>query len=143
MKASDVAAQRVPFFGQSGTFDETFPEIADLEISVEETDGGWPVEHGEHRFTFSNRQHLRPYINCRNRACYNGGISIERLLSMMIAARSTLFEDQERCQGYEGSPKGQRRYRDCMHAFKVRIKLAFKEAPEIRDATGLLKPSNP
>jgi hypothetical protein len=50
------------------------------------------------------------------------------ILRYMIASRLTEFEATERCQGYEGSPKGRKRHRDCMHMFKVTIRLAFKDA---------------
>ncbi|HEX7189232.1 MAG TPA: hypothetical protein VF423_13500 [Actinomycetes bacterium] len=36
------------------------------------------------------------------------------------------METSSLCRGYEGSPKGRKRVRDCMHLFTVTIDLTYR-----------------
>ena len=70
---------------------------------------------------------MREYFDCSNTACYSGGVSLGEIVREMVAETSTEKSVSKRCQGYEGSPKGHRKYRDCMHSFTVNVILKYKE----------------
>lgn len=129
-KASQVAAKNPPYLATPGTFDQTFPTVTDFTIEIEEDDGGWPIKNGKSRFTFANRSTMPSIVNCTNRLCYNGGVSIQRLLESMIASGKTTLEIHERCQGYAGSPAGRRRYRDCVHGFKIFARVTLPDTAQ-------------
>jgi hypothetical protein len=120
-KAQDVFNQSTHILGKKVSFAEAFPQIDDLEIEVEESEV-WPV--GERRFTRAYPP--GEYINCSNHLCYNGGVRVGSLLRQMVDARRTEGELTQSCQGYEGSPRGRRHYRSCMHRFRVRVRLTYK-----------------
>lgn len=125
-KASDVFRESEYLFVKKVPFKEAFPEIIDLEIRCKET--------GNLRYSFENeRQHHYSienlpgeYIDCSNPLCYNGGFSIGRIIRRMVCNRETKQEGSEICQGYEGSPKGRRKYRDCLNFFKYTVIIKYK-----------------
>lgn len=125
-KASDVFRESKYLFVKKVPFKEAFPEITDLEIRCKET--------GNLRYSFENeRQHYYSienepgeYIDCSNPFCYNGGFSIGRIIRGMVRNRETKQEGSEICQGYEGSPKGRRKYRDCLNFFQYTVIIKYK-----------------
>jgi hypothetical protein len=49
----------------------------------------------------------------------------------MAFEKQTHYEDSKRCRGNEGSPKGRRIYRSCIHKFIVKADIEFKtESPK-------------
>lgn len=44
----------------------------------------------------------------------------------MVSKKQTDLETVAICQGYEGSPKGKRRYRSCINSFKVKVHITYK-----------------
>jgi hypothetical protein len=72
-------------------------------------------------------ENIRDYVSCSNPLCYDGGFYLEGFIRQMVSAGEThrRFENAV-CRGYEGSPQGRRRYRDCLHWFKVEIKIVYK-----------------
>lgn len=124
MKASDVFQQRQLAFGSKLTFDEAFPEIKDFRAEVE-----WMSAHKERssRAVYTKETCSGEYINCSNPLCYNGGFSLGRMLRNMVHCKQTHYEDSGQCQGYEGSPKGRRRYGPCFSFWNVKIDVEYKE----------------
>jgi len=82
---------------------------------IEEQDAGYA--HQQHHFTAANLP--GEYLDCTNPRCYNGGYAVGQILRFLEGSRQTHFEDRQRCQGYEGSPKGRKRTGPCDHSFKV------------------------
>ena len=129
MKASDVFREAKFLFSRKASFDEAFPEIENVVIEVEERGDG--VNHWG--FCGSRRVYKNPhlpgeYIDCSNPLCYNGGVRVGSIIHEMVKERSTgRVGSTSFCQGYEGSPKGRRRYRKCTNSFKVIISITYKE----------------
>ena len=83
----------------------------------------------QHYRTFEDR--LGEFINCSNPRCYNGGSNIGEILRGMVGQRSTSYRDARiPCQGYEGSPKGRRKYGMCMNVFRVEVTITYRPEAE-------------
>lgn len=123
-KASEIFASSTPFFGKKATFTEAFPEISDIRIEV--------TRQRDHRkSTEVITGQVGEFIDCTNSLCYNGGVSIGSVLRDMRDKGEKYREDTLSCRGFEGSPKGRRRYGPCWTIFKVRINIEYKD-----DASG-------
>lgn len=122
-KATANFADTEFLFGKKCTFEEAFPEIQDIDVVVNETDFGNPVR--TRHYTRSDPP--GEYLDCRNSLCYNGGVCIGALIRQLVQNRETSLQERRPCQGYEGSPKGRRKYRSCLHYFEVSIKLKYKK----------------
>ena len=128
LKASDVHRDANYVFSQKKPFDEAFPEIADIRIEVaESTDPIW----GTPRARVYSRENGLPgeFVDCHNSSCYNGGFSVGQMIRDMLRDKKTEAETAAMCRGYEGSPKGRRRYRTCLTTFKVKIQIVYRATP--------------
>lgn len=121
-KAQDVFLKTEHFLDRKATFGEAFPNIESLTVEVEESDWSGPVGH-KSRYTQSN---AGEYIDCRNSKCYDGGFRLGQQLRFMVEAGETTKEDTFYCQGYDGSPKGRKRYDRCDHRFEVKITIVYR-----------------
>ena len=121
-KASDVYRQTEVAFGQKIPFADAFPEIEDVEVQVEET--GVVRVMGTRVYS---KSHLGEYIDCSNPVCYNGGFSIGDILREMVLKNARQSVASERCQGYEGSPKGRIRYHCCHNHFRIKVAVKYRE----------------
>ena len=123
MKASEV--YRESPFVTVVPFAEVFPQIEDFSLEVIEDNA---VKVGERVTRSYNRVSLRDLVvNCSNPLCYSGGFSVGDILREMMRTGQTEYETTVRCNGYEGSPKGVRRYGDCYHFFEVKLRVKYKE----------------
>lgn len=124
-KASDVFRGQDLVFGNKVTFNEAFPEIEDLRVEVEQLGNGVTELN---RIQVYNKEYFPgEFIDCKNPLCYNGGFSIGYILRDMVRKGETEFETSIICQGYEGSPKGRRKYGECMNLFKIKVSIQYKE----------------
>ena len=124
MKASDVFRDTEFLFGKKVSFAEAFPEIEDLRVTVVESgDGVW----GDSRtMAYSKAHPPGEYVNCSNPLCYNGGVSLGQIIRNMASTREMELEQEYvSCRGYEGSPKGRRRYGPCFNSFAVKIQITY------------------
>jgi len=129
-KLSDRSTTSI--FGKEVTFQEAFPQIENFSIDIEEVvytgyggGIGRDVPHAKEQY---DKNHLpREYFDCHNPRCYKGGFSIGSILRQMVHERQTYLETLEGCRGYEGSPKGRRKHRDCTNSFSVKITIKYKE----------------
>lgn len=122
-KASDIFNESEFVFARKVTFDDAFPEIQDVCVEIKETGNGvW----GEGT-TVLKKGTIGEYVNCSNTLCYNGGVSIGSILREMVRAKQTELKTHKKCQGYEGSPKGMRKYRDCFNFFEIHALVTYKE----------------
>jgi hypothetical protein len=123
-KASDIFREKGSAFFPEAPFHEVFPTIKDLTVEVRETGDG--VGKGRvHTYTIDNLP--GPYIDCSNPLCYRGGFSIQSILRDMVSKGETERETTVKCRGYEGSPKGRKRYRDCWNRFSIKVSLEYTE----------------
>lgn len=125
MKASDVFRKTESLFSTKVSFDEAFPGIEDVSVEVEEYGRGVTLEFN--RLIYKKGE-IGEYINCRNPLCYNGGFSIGEILREMVRNKQVDSVTSKLCQGYEGSPKGRKRYKPCMNGFKVKVHIKYKES---------------
>ncbi|MDE2823841.1 MAG: hypothetical protein OXK79_10090 [Chloroflexota bacterium] len=125
-KASDVFRETNFVFATKSGFDQAFPEITTVSGTVEEDGDGV----SDWRRTRHISENTGEYFDCSNPLCYNGGFSLGGILRAMVATRATHKEDTLFCQGYEGSPKGRRRYRDCMNSFRVTVDIQYRDSDE-------------
>jgi len=113
-----------PFFGREASFEEAFPEIEKLSIEVTESEAGF---HNFHKTSYDKEHPPGEFINCSNPVCYGGGFRIGMILSEIVRKKQTELNDSACCGGYEGSAKGRKRYRSCVHYFQFSIKIKYKE----------------
>jgi len=126
LKASDVFAKQDTLLGKTSDFSKAFPNIQKVQVVVEEVGEGVSEQTLARHLT---EQTLGEYINCRNPRCYKGGVRIGQILRFMEESGETEREQQEYCQGYEGTPKGRKRYGPCENTFHLKISIVFKESP--------------
>ncbi len=127
MKASDVFRKTDYVFRKKISFDEAFPEIDDIRVEVEERGEGVRQFFPGDSKSIYGKSLLGEYVDCSNSLCYNGGVSIGEAIREMVRSRATERETSQICCGYEGSPKGRRKYRKCTNHFKVKVAIKFKE----------------
>ena len=122
MKASDVFRDANYVFSKKVAFKEAFPEIKSVIVEIEE---GYGI-HKPHKRRYT-QDNIGEYIDCSNSICYNGGFSLGSILCKMVREKQNDLETFEICQGYEGSPKGQKRYRSCINSFDIKIHIEYEE----------------
>ena len=129
MKASDVCSSQNFWLPRKPcSFSEAFPEIEDIQIELSEE--GKEINDYDRTFFFNMRNPPGEYADCHNPHCYNGGIRIGQILRHMVATGKSDYSASERCQGYEGSPKGRRKYGSCDNWFSLKVRLKLRKLPE-------------
>ena len=120
---SDLRLKYGPGFGGFvDTFQEAYPTIKSLRVRVTETELG---SRGESRTLVLTETSFYDVVNCSNPICYGGGIDLGTSIRTMVRNREAAKAITEACRGYEGSPKGHRRYRSCMHSFAVDVQIEY------------------
>jgi hypothetical protein len=123
-KASDVFQQTNYLFPKTDKFDVAFPTID--EIAVEATESGDGIDEFTRRQIYNKKYLPGKFIDCHNPRCYNGGFDIGSLIRRMESDGETERKVKEKCQGYEGSPKGRIKYRECLNFFDITVKIKYK-----------------
>lgn len=126
-KAADVFNATDFAFAEKTTFEKAFPSIDDIKVEVTETGDG--VKEWNSCRTYGKFS-VGEYINCSNKFCYNGGFCLGDIIRYMIEGNLTEYETSKYCQGYEGSPKGRKRYRSCLNHFDIKINIKYKKMQE-------------
>lgn len=132
-KASDIFREGTPMFAKKVSFEEAFPELEDLRIEVKESGYGVGERTGVRTYTLDNLP--GEYIDCSNPHCYGGGFSVGSIVRSMVREGETAFEAGQLCKGYEGSPKGRRKYRDCLNCFEINVSLRYR-SKKAEESTG-------
>lgn len=109
------------------SFEKAYPTIASLRVEVTESELGFGGSPRTWTFTERNFRHA---VNCSNSLCYGGGVEIGWIIHDMAREKKTDHEEVKMCQGYEGSPKGKRRYRSCVHSFRIKAHVEYKAEPK-------------
>jgi hypothetical protein len=122
-KASDIFNESNFLFGEKVTFDKAFPQIEDLEVEVKESGDNINTSRS---YFYSKKSFPGEFIDCSNSLCYNGGFSIGKILREMVRSNTKELSTTKDCRGYEGSPKGRRRYGNCHNQFEIKITIKYK-----------------
>jgi len=122
-KASDVFRETNYVFSKKAPFEEVFPQIDEISVIVEERVGSADRNSRKRHY---NKKNISEYVDCSNPLCYNGGVSIGSIIRSMVIEKQTHNKTTKLCQGYEGSPKGRKKYRDCLHMFDVEVDIKYK-----------------
>ncbi len=123
LKASDVFNETTDRFGtRTNNFDEAYPSVDDVKIVVQQSLDGirWSDPDTYGKFMVGE------FFDCTVRNCYNGGFHIGQLLREMIRNREPECDVEKPCRGYEGSPKGKKRYGSCLNRYKINVKIKYK-----------------
>ena len=128
-KASDVFRETESLLsGKTSSFREAFPDVEDIKVDITEN-GIFGSMHGDPRTpTYTKRTFPGEYVDCSATLCYGGGVNLGQLVRDMLPTRQRELEIRCVCQGYEGSPKGRRKYRPCINSFKVTIGISYVDA---------------
>jgi hypothetical protein len=111
-------------FSKKVSFKEAFPQIKDLNVEVTEIGSG--TNYKGQTQSYSKADFPGEFIDCSNPLCYNGGFSIGGIIREMVENNQTDIETSKSCRGYEGSPKGKRRYRSCTSFFKIKVHIDYE-----------------
>lgn len=130
-KASDVFNEANLLFSKKVPFNEAFPDIESISVIVKEYENaGQKPDDGltlyPKTFIYDNKHLPSEYLDCSNSICYNGGFSLGSIIRNMVLNKETLKEGKVFCQGSEGSPKGRKIYRSCLHRFIYKISITYK-----------------
>lgn len=123
-KASEIFQRSNLAFARKVGFQEAFPDIEHVSVEVQiHSLGGSPSEADKTTYTEAT---LGEYVDCTNPLCYRGGVSIGGLIREMVRSKATALETTKKCQGYEGSAGGRRKYRECFTIFQIKISIRYK-----------------
>lgn len=123
-KAQDVFNDTNFIFTQKTTFEKAFPEIENISVTVNETGEGPYRGSGTSQY---GKTSIGEFINCKNTKCYNGGFNIGDVIRELVFKKETESEGTAFCQGYEGSPKGRKKYEDCENYFTYKVKIEYRK----------------
>ena len=123
-KASDVFNSTNYMFASKVSFSEAFPQIKNIRVEVEE-DGEGIYELSRKRIY--SKENMGEFINCSNPQCYNGGFRIGDIIRNIVENKSGEHETDRYCQGYEGSPKGKKRYGSCFNKFNIKVQITYND----------------
>ena len=134
-KASDIHRETDYVFSRKVSFKDAFPTIKSARVRTEES-GYSPSGRyfDKPRVRVYDENNLGEYIDCSNRLCYGGGFSIGQILREMVDEKQTHLETTKFCKGYEGSPKGKRRYRSCVNNWKVTVDIEYYTKKETEES---------
>lgn len=127
-KASDVFCATDFLLARPGRFSQAFPEVASFRVATQGS--GWygaprvfGTDDGKRVYT---QETAGEYIDCQNPVCYKGGFNLGEQLRDMGRTGETHREWTVGCQGYEGSPKGRKKYRSCLEHWQVVVDVTYK-----------------
>lgn len=129
MGAQDLLNQSEPFLGKKCHFEEAFPEVDTIKIDYTESQiGGFSkASDGDMgRRVINDKHSICEYLPCHNLYCCNGGFHIGPIIYDMVRNRKETSAGEYVCQGDEGSPKGRKIYRRCLHKFDYTITINYK-----------------
>jgi len=130
MKRSDVEAQTNYFIPRVvTTFEKAYPTVESIRVEIRPSGEGFEPFRGqtEHLDVYTEKS-IPAIIDCRNPRCYGGGLNLDYLIRcVVVEAQRTEYETTEYCRGYEGSPKGRRKYGDCDTIFRLRVNVTYKK----------------
>lgn len=127
-KLSEISRKNQLLFAQqTNSFEEAYPTISKLRVSVLESGGSFGKTYPS-SFT---KNSFKPSVDCNNGVCYGGGVEIGRVLHDVVQKRMPHHEFKKKCCGYEGNSR--KKHRDCLHFFDVKIDVEYNSEAPSRD----------
>jgi hypothetical protein len=120
-QAQDRFGRSRPRCGARASLEETYPDIEDLTLEVEE----YAFLPSASRRTYTKQQFPGEFVDCTNRLCASGGFCVGDMLRQAVSERKAYVEDAVLCGGYEGHPN--EKHRMCSHSFKARLWIQYKD----------------
>jgi hypothetical protein len=113
-----------PFFGGASSFQDVFPNVAKIRITVREHSPSQNFEAEEY-----TEADMPAGLHCRNPRCWLGGLRLKPFFKKIFAdlqkQGKTDFEKPALCCGHEeGKAKP---YRRCYHSFTLKGRVEFKK----------------
>ena len=115
------------FFGLTTKFESAYPQLEDAIIRFTESEFGNNPKPGVWSLR-SNGGQMR-YSNPR---CNRGGFEFDREVDLMLYAGVSERELRLNCPGDEGSPKGRKIGRGCLHSIKGTITLKLRNDSDVK-----------
>jgi len=130
--AQDLLNEGNFLFSEKCSFEEAFPQIESIKVEYEalsEHALWWgPRDPMESRaYVLVDKKRIGEFLPCPNSKCYGGGFSIGEVIRDMVRNKETAKEGTGHCRGYEGSPKGRKRYRDCRSRFTYKVSIVYRD----------------
>jgi len=98
-------------------------DVAELNIKVKEVDDFmWRKSAREISFS---KENWPEHFNCSNPRCHEGGVSISAVIRDALKENREHTIVKKKCQGYNGSPKGRKKYTSCIHDFEVTVDIHY------------------
>lgn len=109
------------FSTEYDSFEEAFPNVADLHLHVEETD----MVETQREMTYDEDSLSGGKLRCSNDLCKDGGVRVDTIISGMVQREETELETTEHCKGHESM--GRNKSRDCVHMFHLDIEIEYED----------------
>ncbi|WP_321507756.1 hypothetical protein [uncultured Methanoregula sp.] len=120
----------------SGTtsFEEKYPQIAGISISITETKSGMRKEYCQ--AGYSDIKKVPGIHPCSNPRCKEGGLDINRIISDMVAKDQSNHKINLRsCIGYTTLPRGNSPGTPCTNDFTATVKITYRDSAEPPSST--------
>jgi hypothetical protein len=119
-----------PFFGGATSFQDVFPNVASIRLTVREIGTNQKFEPEDY-----TEADMPAGVHCRNPRCWLGGLRLKPLLKKIFAdlqkQGKTKFEKSALCCGHEEAKT--KPYRRCYHSFMLKGSVEFKkEKPDTK-----------
>lgn len=106
------------------TFSIAFPDIADLDLTLEESGKAGISQFHTRKFSHAS---VTRTIKCSNPDCHKGGFDVASVVWQMVSNQSTNVTESIKCKGLEGHPQSKRKRNPCLNEFKYSIELKYKQ----------------
>jgi hypothetical protein len=123
-KWSDVLGQPVDPLAPRTKWCDVWRQVETMRLEVRQGKG-FMAERAQPEIITQTSTYGK-FVDCRNPMCVRGGVNVSVMIADAVVKRQTSIDVTSPCCGYEGSPKGARRYGPCLFRFLVRGTITFK-----------------
>ena len=107
-------------------FDEKYPRISGISISITETKSGLRKEYCQ--AGYSDLKNVPCIHPCHNSRCKEGGLDLNRIIGDMVAKDQSNHKINLRsCIGYTTVPRGNSPGTRCTNDFSAIVKITYRE----------------
>lgn len=124
-KWSDVLRQPPDPLRARTTWGDARPQIERMRLEVRQGKGIL-AERAEPEL-ITETSSYRQYVDCRNKMCVRGGVHIADIVGRAVVTGQPVIDESAYCCGYEGSPKGSKRYKGCLFRFIVQGTTTYRK----------------